>query len=455
MEHGALYIFFLAMAALVSVAMWLDYFRQIDVFEKEKIQPLLIALLVGGFTPYLSLTLYGLFDQMGFKENGEFINDAMYAVFGIGLNEELCKLIGVIVAFKILKKQINEPIDVLIYAGATALGFSLVENYNYFYNHGIKIITSRTFYSALEHIINTSIIVYGYYRLKLFNKGLQFLNTLTGLIIAVASHGLFDFFLTETFLGPFTPYLSVLIYLIGINFWIQMLNNANNFSSYFDYHKINFSPRLVYRLFYWYALTVVITFINNTMLAGITFSFLTFLYGLLSDGFLFWVVILRVSRFKIFKMKYFKVVPALPFYITKNGDEDFRVPLLNIPVKVRGENYQEHLPTKYLNKKVLLYPVNEKRSFIKTFTEAEISDKYLLYDDVVVYSVTLEGFQKEEDTLFVLKPKTSGTKQMAHVYPIEGLYRMKLGVNPKDSVVIRPIGLELLEWVYFKPSDVY
>lgn len=225
--------------------MWLDYFRQIDVFEKENILPLLVALIIGGCTPYLSLYLYELMGRYGFVENEEFVNDALFSILGIGLNEELCKLSGILIVFALLRKQINEPIDYLIYAGITALGFSMVENYNYFYNHGIKIITSRTFYSALEHIINSTIIVYGLYRTRLFHRGRFILNALTGLTLAVLSHGLFDFFLTKSFLGVFTSFLSLLIYLVGINFWIQMLNNANNYSTFFDYGKINFTPRLV------------------------------------------------------------------------------------------------------------------------------------------------------------------------------------------------------------------
>lgn len=452
MNHSFLYLFFLAVAAIVSVALWLDYFRQIDVFEKENILPLLLALLVGGCTPYLSLYIYGLLENYGFVENEEFVNDALFSILAVGLNEELCKLAGILAVFLLLKKQINEPIDYLIYAGITALGFSLVENYNYFYNHGIRIITSRAFYSDLEHIINSSIIVYGLYRKKIFNKGKFFLNAFTGLSLAVLSHGLFDFFLSKNFLGVFTPFLSLIIYLVGINFWIQMLNNANNYSSFFDYHKIHFTPRLVYRLFLWYLLTVLIGFANNFIVAGLSFSVINFFQGLASDGFLFWVVILRVSRFKIFKMKYFKVVPALPFYITKNGDEDFRIPFLDIGIKIRGENFQEHLLTKYLNRNVELHPVNERKTFIEKTVNAIITDKYLLFDDVIVYRVIIEGKGGERDRLFMLKPKMRGIREIGYRYPIEGLYSIEAPEGPGQVSQITYKNLKFVEWVYLKPD---
>jgi len=95
------------------------------------------------------------------------------------------------------------------------------------------------------------------------------------------------------------------------------------------------------------------------------FSVITFVYSMISDGFLFFVVILGVSRFKIFKQKYFRVPLTLPFYFSKNKDEDFVFPFLNIPIKVRGENYQEHILTKYLNRTIEICPFAEKGRLLK------------------------------------------------------------------------------------------
>jgi RsiW-degrading membrane proteinase PrsW (M82 family) len=451
MNHGALFLVFSAFAAIVSVGMWLDYFRRIDVFEPEKLAPLFLAVFIGGCTPYLSLYVYRLIASAGFSENGKFIHDMLYAFFGIGVNEELSKILGVIIVFTVLKKHINEPIDVLIYAGVTALGFSMVENFNYFSNHGVRIITSRTFYSALEHIINTSIIVYGFYRAKLFHKGNIVLNTLVAFAVAVCSHGLFDFFL-EIFPAYFASFLSLAIYLIGINFWIDMLNNANNYSSFFDYRKINYTPKLVYRLFYWYILTLIIAFVNNTIVADLRFSFITVIYGLLSDGFLFWIVILRVSRFKIFRMKYFKIVPRLPFYFTKNGDQDLKIPFLNLAIKVRGENFQEHLLTKYLHRKVELYPVNKEQRFITKPVTVMINDKHLLFDDVIVYSIKIEGLDGGEN-LYFLKPKMDGISQLGYRYPVEGLYTLEIESKPEKLSKLDYRKLNFVEWVYLKSDS--
>ena len=436
------------LAALISATMWIDYFRRIDVFEREKIGPLVIALLVGCITPFICLYFYSLFHKIGFHENGNFINDIIYSVIGVGLNEELSKIIGFVIVLSIFKNRINEPIDILIFAGVTAIGFSMIENFKYFSLYGIKIITPRTFYSSLEHIINTTIIVYGFYRYKLFNKGNHFINILVSSSVAVASHGLFDFFLMDTFLGYFTAFFSIIIYLIGINFWIQMLNNANNYSDFFDYTKINYSNRIFYRLLFWYSITILITFLNNVFVSNIKDSILHFLFALASDGFLFLVVMLRASRFKIYRKKYFEVRIELPFYFTKNNDEDFFIPLLNIPIKIRGENQMEHIPTKFLNKKIVLTPLSLNKRFLMKSVDAKITDKFLLFDDVVVYSVIIDDLSYQNENSFLLKPKTRGLTEIDDKYPIEGLYRINKNVTDLSKTDVQ--SLQLLEWVCVK-----
>jgi RsiW-degrading membrane proteinase PrsW (M82 family) len=448
MSDSKITLFFMAFAALVSATMWIDYFRRIDVFEREKIWSLITALVIGCFTPSICLFFYGLIHKMGFSETGEFVNDLIYAILAVGLNEEFSKIIGVIIVLTIFKKKIDEPIDILIYAGITAIGFAMVENFKYFSLYGIKIITPRTFYSSLEHVINTTLIVYGFYRQSLFKKGIPILNVLVFSSLAVASHGLFDFFLMDTSLGYLTAFFSIIIYLIGINFWVQMLNNANNYSTFFDYDKIHYTDKIFLRLLFWYSLTIVITFVNNLIVSDIKTSFSHFFFGLLSDGFLFWVVMLRASRFKIYKLKYFNLKIEFPFYITKNNDEDFKVPFLNIPIKVRGENYREHIPTKYIDKNIVVCPVNDKKSYLNIPVNATITNKYLLFDDVVVYSVAFNNIGQGSNNLYLLKPKTRGITEVDGLYPIEALYKVNNEVVDLSKVDFK--SLKRLEWVYIK-----
>jgi len=423
--------------------MWLDYFRKIDVFEPEKIKHLLIAMAVGCGTPSISLCIYRLVDMTGLHMTGDISNDLFYSIVVIGANEELSKIVGVVVAFRLLRNYIKEPIDYLVYAGLVALGFSVVENYKYFNAYGLQIITTRAFYSALVHIINTTIIVYGFYRLQLFNKGNQITNTLVAFGVSAASHGLFDFFLINNFLGPYTQVFSIFVYLIGINFWVQMLNNANNYSDNFDYAKIHFSGQIFYRLLFWYLATLIFTITYNMIVFDSQRALSYFYHSLTTDGLLLFIVILRASRFRIFKQKYFDIKVELPFYYTKNNDEDFKF-LWFIPIKIRGEGVSEYKLTTFLNKLIELYPLNSNASNTSAPIKVNLTDKLLLKDDVVVYKAM------QDNKTYYIKPKTNGETETEDDYPISGLFVLKPEKSTENPSEISYKDLFFLEWVYTK-----
>ena len=184
LDPKQIYLVFAILAAVCGAMLWIGYFRRIDILEQERIIDLVIALIIGFFTPTLALWIYYGMEVLGFNFNGEIVNDFAYSIFGVGITEEFSKLLGAIITFKILKKRINEPIDYLVFAGIVALGFSVRENFMYYNNYGAQIATGRTLISCLVHIINTSIIVYGLYRFKLFNKGNTYINSIIGIIVA-------------------------------------------------------------------------------------------------------------------------------------------------------------------------------------------------------------------------------------------------------------------------------
>lgn len=423
--------------------MWLDYFRKIDVFEPEKIKHLLFALVIGCGTPFISIGIYRLVDLTGLEMTGDVANDLFYSIIIIGANEELSKIVGVLVAFRLLRHHIKEPIDYLVFAGLVALGFSIVENFKYFNEYGMQIITTRAFYSALVHIINTTIIVYGFYRLKLFNRGTQLTNTLIAFGVSAASHGLFDFFLMNDFLGPYTQVFSIFVYLIGINFWVQMLNNANNFSTHFDYAKIHFSGQIFYRLLFWYLATMIFTVIYNMIVFNPERALSYFYHSLLTDGLLLFIVILRASRFRIFRQKYFNINIELPFYYTLNNDEDFKF-LWFIPIKIRGEGAFEYKLTTFLDKIIELYPLDPGSSVVKEPVKVNLMEKLLLKEDVVVYKAIYNN------AVYFIKPKTNGETETEDDFPISGLFTLKPDINFENPSEISYKDLHFLEWIYTK-----
>jgi RsiW-degrading membrane proteinase PrsW (M82 family) len=431
--------------------LWLTYFKRIDLLEGERVRDVVIAFIIGFLTPSLTLWIYyglGVFD---IKINGDFTNDFLYSLFGVGMAEELSKLMGVFIAFRLLKKRINEPIDYLVFAGIVALGFSVRENFIYYHNYGSQIITGRTYISSLVHIINTSICVYGIYRNKIFNKGNPYVNSIAGVSIAILSHGLFDFFLTQLFLGDFTPLLSSLVYLIGINFWMQMINNSINFSPFFSYEKIASTTKLYTTIFTWYAIIVLVEFSYAYYYKDIIFALTEISKNFLKEGFLLVIVALRTSRLRINKGKYLRVRLQLPFHFTKNDDED--ILFLGLPIKIRGENEKEFRFLQFLGKDILICPVDQNQTIIKTDRHARVIKKYFLKNDVVTYLVEIFNENNSKSDMYILKPKTTRFTDMKHKYPVAIL--MDNERNSTQQTPEKPAYSELkkIELVYIKTPE--
>lgn len=430
--------------------LWLNYFIKIDILQQERIRDITIALFIGFLTPDLALLVYKLHASYAWDFNGDFLHDLSYSILGIGFTEEITKLVGVLLALFILRKRLTEPINYLIFGGIVALGFAIRENYIYYYNYGSQIMTGRTLISSLIHIINTSICIYGIYRLKIFNKGRFWINAITGVSIAIISHGLFDFFLTQQFIGHLTPFLATGIYLIGINFWIQMMNNCINYSPFFNYEKLLSTTKMYQTVLGWYGGLLVIEFIYTWYFKSIEKACYESFFNLFKEGLLLVIVALRVSRLKLSKRKYFKIKLQLPIYITKNNDEDLKV-LGILPLKVRGENEKEIRFFKYMEKIILVCPLKLENSKIRINRKGRLIKKYFLKHDVVTYLLELEADEFHHKELFILKPKTFGVTNYNYKYPIAGIYSYSEKNNLTDlSNPPSYKDLKLMELVFIK-----
>ncbi len=449
-----IYLLFPIVGAIIGAMLWLGYFKKIDMFEKERTIDICLAFIIGFLTPTLALWWYFGLEVLGFNFNGYFINDLLYSIFGVGLTEEGSKLIGVLIAFTLLKKRINEPIDYLLFAGVVALGFSVRENFIYYNNYGSKLITGRTLISSLVHIINASICIYGLYRYKLFNKGNRFVNGIVGIIAAIVSHGLFDFFLTQQFIGVFTPFLASAIYLVGINFWLQFFNNALNFSPYFSYDKINTNTKIYYSIFLWYAALLAVEFFYLWYYQSFKLASIDVVKNCFNEGLLLCIVALRISRLKINKRKYFPIKLQSPIYYTRNEDEDFNI-LGILPLKIRGENNYEFRFLNYMGKNIIVCPLYKDSTILKTEKSARLLKKYFLKNDVVTYLIEIHSDNNTHKQIFLLKPKTTAIKFLNEEIPVGTLYYYNdPSIFQKEQETLSFKTLKPLEEVYLRLEGI-
>lgn len=161
MDHYLLGVFVL----LVPLMFWAAYHYYHDRDRPEPVANLLLCILLGVAAAYLNRGMYAGLGAVGLRYDAlALARDSLpglfaYAVLGIGLTEELAKLLPFILIV-VRFKAFDEALDGIVYASFLALGFSLVENLHYleFVSPGEALL--RSFAGPLVHIVFASVWAY-------------------------------------------------------------------------------------------------------------------------------------------------------------------------------------------------------------------------------------------------------------------------------------------------------
>ena len=219
-------------AAFLISAMWLIYLSYLDIFKPERFI-WLVAMFVGGmfFCPGVFLIVDVIELDSTWSMNGQFFNDLFYCVFMIGVPEEFVKVIPLLM-LAIFSKNLKEPIDYIIYGAASALGFAFMENLLYFAEIKNGIIHGRAYLSAIGHMTFTSIVAYAFVvsKYKLRNKNMLWYRLPIGFLLAATVHGVYDLLIFQDLV-----FLFFVFFILSVQYWIMMINNAMNNSEHFSY----------------------------------------------------------------------------------------------------------------------------------------------------------------------------------------------------------------------------
>jgi len=227
-------------AALLIFLIYFFYLRYIDIYEHEPWRYLLLTFFAGIIVSDFGLVFYDFTAVViGWQINGRPISDFFYCILVIGGIEELVKIIPLILLLR-FTKIINEPVDYIVYGGIAALGFAFSENIMYFDQHGAGIILGRSLTAVVLHTSLTGIVAYGFvlrdYRKKKFAPLKMYL-------IAIAFHGLYDFFLINPSARTFMI-LSYMILFISISTFNHIISNTLSNSPYYN-KSIHFEVRKI------------------------------------------------------------------------------------------------------------------------------------------------------------------------------------------------------------------
>ena len=190
-------VFILIVCFAPSLA-WLGYFY---IRTSRKDIPLRLLLLTFGcglLAGPLSLLLFQQIERTAFYSDLGRIDRVpdlykfVYSFFAIGLIEELSKFIIFWYVVHRHRLPLARAGDAMVYAVAAALGFATIENW-YFMLAVDEPVFSRAISLPFNHVLFSSLWGVAYARARFQGGGSRLV--LTGLLLAMAYHGLYDYIL--------------------------------------------------------------------------------------------------------------------------------------------------------------------------------------------------------------------------------------------------------------------
>lgn len=436
-----LYIFL----ALVIAWIWVDYFRMIDIFDREHLLHVIGIFSLGASSVLLVLIInwYWL-DYTPFAMNGNFFNDFLYCVVYIGAVEEFSKIVPFLLVFMLFRSHFSEPLDYLIFICISALGFSAAENVLYFKNHGAEVVNGRAILSTVGHMFDTSLVAYGVIRYQHNRTTLNFFGIIGFFLLAALSHGFYDYWLIQQhFTGGFL--ITILFFLFTISWFATILNNAINNSPHFDYKKVIDPDKVGYRLLLYYGIVYVLAFVVLSIEKSPKHAATNLFQSIYISGVIAAISCIRLSRFTLLKGHWFPIRVEIPFSF-RGGEYSGLTSTRRMGLRVKGENYNDSMISQYFNEEFLLYPLSKRSTYLQVPRKAYLKDKLLSKRGELIYPVKVyfDGLNGYEDMLLI--SKSTGTTEVSDRYPIVALMHVRQnGEKPSSKTA------SFKEWAYLVP----
>jgi RsiW-degrading membrane proteinase PrsW (M82 family) len=441
--------FYIAIALFIAW-IWVDYFRLIDIFQKNNLGYVLLVFILGGASVLIVTQVqHFILNPSGWQMDGGFLNQFAYAVFGIGLVEEVAKLTPFLLFHGLFRKHLVEPIDYIAFICVSALGFSAVENVLYFHGYGADIISSRAILCSISHMFYSAIVAYGFVLVRFHpkyknNPAIIFIC----LLLAALGHGIYDFWLIYE--GINFGYFVTLIFFFGtISIFAAILTNAINNSTHFTYKKVIDIDFLSKRMMTYYGIVFLAQFVLVAIESGIPTSLISILYSLFTIGLIVFVSVLRMSRFQLIEGRWNPIKFQMPFEFNSKQDaiyEGFQP----FGIRVRGASFNEIYLSQYYEEYVEMHPVSPNRSKMRSAVLAYVEKKIFLKNDQAyfllrVYENGLDGPSEE----CLVKPKSTGITKTKKNYPIVAKMEIIEVPDPKNFDKMK-MKYRFVEWVFLK-----
>ncbi len=225
---------FLLVSAILPVAIILLYIYTQDKYEKEPLAFLCYNFLLGAVVSVVLTLVISIliFDNIFLLQDKHNIFEQFTKAFiVVAFTEEFSKYI-IVRYYAQPKKDFNEPFDGIVYAVMVSMGFAATENILYVVSGGgYQVALIRAFTAVPAHA--TFAILMGYFMGKAKFSNNRLVLNLTGLLLAVAFHGLYDFFLFIDFIPGLSvgAFASLVIAILLSRKAIQLHQKNSNFKA--------------------------------------------------------------------------------------------------------------------------------------------------------------------------------------------------------------------------------
>lgn len=279
---------------------WLFFLWNLTFISRISFGRLIVPVLIGGLLAMTSWWLYAFYkNQLGFWATGEILNDAVFSFAGIGVIEELVKLVPFLIILH-FTNTIRKPVDYIIVASACGLGFAVFENFMYIANYGLDVIHSRALTSSVSHMACSGIAAYGFV-LRRYRWPHRWWLIPLFFIFASLAHGFYDFWLFNDKVQAFAI-LTLFFFLSEILIYISFINNALNQSvtAEDDPKLLAFdSQRMTSILAGAFVLLFTFEYVAMAFVYGAKYSNASLVTSFLSGGYLVFFLSLRMAQIRI------------------------------------------------------------------------------------------------------------------------------------------------------------
>jgi RsiW-degrading membrane proteinase PrsW (M82 family) len=222
------------LGAILGTLVWMLFLRRVDAMRQTAWLPLVTVFIGGAFFAFVALILYDFVEwEWGFSlsRDGAIGHDFLYCVLGIGVIEELVKILPFLLLLQFTKRAAT-PISYLIYASMSALGFAFVENVMYFDAGHLGIMHGRVLICNVFHMFATSTIAFGMVLGRYKFGKLQWPFFFLFFALAALMHGFYDFWLISEQVSLLV-FMAYVLFIYATFQYASYLNNALNQSPTF------------------------------------------------------------------------------------------------------------------------------------------------------------------------------------------------------------------------------